>query len=734
MKRIFLLLAVCLTSAVGMAQDAPSLREVTSGVFRAKRIHGVNPLADGLHYAQISSDGERIVKYSFKDGKEAGVIFDVKTARNHKLERVEGYIMSPDESRILIQTKTVPIYRHSFTAEYYLYTVKNNTLAPLSENGPQQVPLFSPDGNMVAFVRDNNLFLVKLLFGNSESQVTTDGKYNEVLNGIPDWVNEEEFGYSRAFDFSADSKMLAYIRFDETKVPEYSFPWFKGMMPEMHDYATYPGNYSYKYPMAGERNAMVSVHTFDVKTRVMRQMDVPLDADGYIPRIQFTPNPDALAVMTLNRHQNRFDLYMANPRSAVCKLVIRDEAPQYIKETAYAQIKFYPENIALLSERDGYNHLYWYTMGGNLVRQVTNGEYEVTKFIGWDAKTNSFYYESNEGSPLRSAVYKTDAKGRKSCLTEGEGVNSAIFSTGWGYFMNTFSNTDTPPVVTLCDNAGKILKTLEDNAALKASLTAKKLGKKELFSFQTSGGTMLNGWMVKPADFDASRKYPVIMYQYSGPGSQEVKDSWSLGFYRDGGLLESYWAGEGFIVVCVDGRGTGGRGAAFEKCTYLNLGVKEAEDQVETALYLGSLPYVDKANIGIWGWSYGGFNTLMSMSEGRPVFKAGVAVAAPTSWRYYDSVYTERFMRTPKENATGYEAGSAIGRAGKLSGQLLLIHGLADDNVHFRNMAEYAEVLVQAGKQFDMQIYTNRNHSIFGGNTRFHLLTRLTNHFKEHLK
>lgn len=734
MRRIFLLLAICLTSAVGMAQDAPSLREVTSGVFRAKRIHGVNPLADGLHYAQISSDGERIVKYSFKDGKEAGVIFDVKTARNHKLERVEGYIMSPDESRILIQTKTVPIYRHSFTAEYYLYTVKNNTLAPLSENGPQQVPLFSPDGNMVAFVRDNNLFLVKLLFDNSESQVTTDGKYNEVLNGIPDWVNEEEFGYSRAFDFSADSKMLAYIRFDETKVPEYSFPWFKGMMPEMHDYATYPGNYSYKYPMAGERNAMVSVHTFDVKTRVVRQMDVPLDADGYIPRIQFTPNPDALAVMTLNRHQNRFDLYMANPRSAVCKLVIRDEAPQYIKEAAYAQIKFYPENIALLSERDGYNHLYWYTMGGNLVRQVTNGEYEVTKFIGWDAKNNSFYYESNEGSPLRSAVYKTDAKGRKSCLTEGEGVNSAIFSTGWGYFMNTFSNTDTPPVVTLCDNAGKILKTLEDNAALKASLTAKKLGKKELFSFQTSGGTMLNGWMVKPADFDASRKYPVIMYQYSGPGSQEVKDSWSLGFYRDGGLLESYWAGEGFIVVCVDGRGTGGRGAAFEKCTYLNLGVKEAEDQVETALYLGSLPYVDKANIGIWGWSYGGFNTLMSMSEGRPVFKAGVAVAAPTSWRYYDSVYTERFMRTPKENATGYEAGSAIGRAGKLSGQLLLIHGLADDNVHFRNMAEYAEVLVQAGKQFDMQIYTNRNHSIFGGNTRFHLLTRLTNHFKEHLK
>ncbi|MBQ8594238.1 MAG: S9 family peptidase [Bacteroidaceae bacterium] len=732
MKRHWFIALFSMAIMVANAQNTLTLGEVTENTFRAEQVHGVNPLNDGLHYAQISADGKQIVKYSFKTGEEVGVLFDVTTARNHKLKRIDGYIMSPKETHILIQTDTKPIYRRSFTANYYIYTVKNNTLAPLSEDGPQQVPLFSPDGNQIAFVRENNLYLVKMLFENSESQVTTDGKFNEIINGIPDWVNEEEFGYNRAFDFSADSKMLAYIRFDESKVPHFSFPLYKGLVPEQHEYADYPGAYSYKYPLAGVDNSTVSVHTFDIKSRVTRKMDLPLDADGYIPRIKFTDNPDALAIMTLNRHQSKFDVYMANPRSTVCKLVIREEAPQYVKEAAYAQIKFYPQHIALLSERDGYNHLYWYTINGNLIKQVTSGEYEVTNFIGWDNKTNSFYLESNEASPLERNVYRIDAKGNKVCLTPQKGTNHAIFSKNMSYFINTYSDLNTPPVVSLHSGNGKMIKTLVDNEALKDKLAKKALGKRELFSFLTPDGTSLNGWMVKPADFDEQRKYPVIMYQYSGPGSQEVFNGWGAGFY-DGTLFEHYLAGQGFIVACVDGRGTGGRGAAFEKTTYLNLGVKEAKDQVEAAIYLGSLPYVDKANIGIWGWSYGGFNTLMAMSEGRPVFKAGVAVAAPTTWRYYDTVYTERFMRTPKENADGYERGSAIGCVDKLSGALLLIHGTADDNVHFRNMMEYSEALVQAGKQFDMQVYANRNHGIFGGNTRHHLLTRLCNHFKEHL-
>lgn len=736
MRHLFILTTILsLFCSAGKAQKTLSLKEVTDGkTYRAERIYGVNPLNDGIHYTQISADKKRIVKYSFKDGSEVATIFDVTTARNHKLEQIDGYIMSPDESRMLIQTNTTPIYRRSFTAEYYIYTVKNNTLTPLSENGPQQVPLFSPDGNLIAFVRENNLFLVKLLFDNSESQVTTDGKFNEVLNGIPDWVYEEEFAYNQAFDFSADSKMLAYTRFDESEVPMFSFPLYKGLSPEMNKHADYPGAYAYKYPVAGMKNSKVSVHTFDIKSRITRKMEVPLDEEGYIPRIKFTNNPDALAIMTLNRHQNRFEIYLANPRSTVCKQIIRDEAPQYIKEQAYSQIRFYPEHIALLSEKDGFNHLYWYTMGGNLIKQVTKGEFEVTNFIGWNEKNNSFYYESNEGSPLRRAIYKIDGKGKKTRLTPATGTSQAIFSKDMSYFMNTYSDLNTPITVTLHDRNGKELKTLIDNQPLKQKLESLTLGSKELFTFQTQEGVELNGWMVKPPHFDSSRKYPVILYQYSGPGSQEVKESWEMGFHGDGAMFEHYLAQQGFIVACVDGRGTGGRGAAFEKCTYLNLGIKEAKDQVETAIYLGSLPYVDKENIGIWGWSYGGFCTLMAMSEGRSVFKAGVAVAAPTSWKYYDTVYTERFMRTPKENSDGYRNSSAMTHADKLHGNLLLIHGMADDNVHFRNAAEYSEALVQNDKQFDMQIYTNRNHSIFGGKTRLHLFTRLCNHFKEHLQ
>ena len=733
MKKLSILMMLCLCVLLGNAQQV-TLQEVATGAYRAEGIYGIKPMLDGEHYTQISRDRKKIVKYSFKTGKEVATIFDVSTARNITLKSFDDYIMSPDESKILIQTETKAIYRRSYTAVHYIFNVRNNTLETLSDGGPQQVPLFSPDGNQIAFVRDNNIFLVKLLFGNSESQVTKDGKFNHVLNGIPDWVYEEEFGFNRAFDFSADGTMLAYIRFDESEVPMYSFPWYKGLKPSLDEYSVYPGAYEYKYPMPGVDNSKVTVHTFDIKSKVTRQMDLPLDADGYIPRIQFTDNPDVLAIMTLNRHQNRFDLYFANPRSTLCKLVVRDEAEQYIKEEAYGNMTFYPENFVMMSERDGYNHLYLYSAGGNLIKQITKGEFEVKSFIGWDKKTNTYYYSSNEGSPLRTAIYKIDAKGRKTKLSSREGTNSAIFSKSMKYFINTFSNISTPPLITINDNTGKELITLVDNQRLKDKVASMTLPSKEFFTFKTSEGVELNGWMIKPANFDPNKKYPVIMHQYSGPGSQQVLDRWNIGSRSDNGMFEAYMADRGFISVCVDGRGTGGRGAAFEKCTYLNLGVKEARDQVEAALYLGSLPYVDAKNIGIWGWSFGGYNTLMAMSEGTPVFKAGVAIAAPTDWRFYDTVYTERFMRTPKENMEGYEASSAMNRVNNLHGALLLMHGTADDNVHLRNASEYSEALVQADKQFDMHIYTNRNHGIRGGNTTKHLLTRVTNFFIEHLK
>ena len=733
MKKISILMMLCLCVLLGQAQHV-TLKDVARGTYRTEGIYGIKPTMDGEHYTQISRDGKKIVKYSFKTGKEVGTVFDVETARNHSLKSFDDYIMSPDETKILIQTETKQIYRHSFTAVYYIFNVRNNTLEPLSDGGPQQVPLFSPDGNQIAFVRDNNIFLVKLLFGNSESQVTTDGKFNHVLNGIPDWVYEEEFAFDRAFDFNADGTMLAYIRFDESHVPMYSFPWYKGLKPSLDQYSVYPGAYEYKYPMPGVDNSKVTVHTFDIKSKVTRQMDLPLDADGYIPRIKFTSDPNTLAILTLNRHQNRLDLYFGNPKSTLCKLAVRDNAEQYVKEDTYGSIAFYPENFVMMSERDGYNHLYLYSAGGSLIKQITKGEFEVKEFLGWDKKSNTYYYISNEGSPLRTAIYKIDGKGRKTKLSAKEGTHNAIFSKNLKYYINTFSNSQTPPQITINDNAGKTLTTLVDNQQLVEKLAKVNLVSKEFFTFKTTDGVVLNGWMMKPANFDPNKKYPVIMHQYSGPGSQQVLDRWRMGARSDGGIFETYLAQNGFISVCVDGRGTGGRGAAFEKCTYLNLGVKEARDQVETALYLGSLPYVDKDNIGIWGWSFGGYCTLMSMSEGTPVFKAGVAVAAPTDWRFYDTVYTERFMRTPKENMEGYEASSAMNRVDKFHGELLLIHGTADDNVHLRNASEYSEALVQADKQFDMHIYTNRNHSIYGGNTTKHLLTRVTNFFFEHLK
>ena len=732
MRKLFAFICL-LTLVLGVQAQKVTLQDVANGTYRAQSIHGLKPMLDGEHYTQISPDHKRIVKYSFKTGEEVGTVFDVATARNHTLKSFDDYILSPDENLILIQTETKPIYRRSFTAVYYIYNVKNRTLEPLSEGGPQQVPLFSPDSHQIAFVRNNNIFLVKLLFGNSESQVTKDGEYNKVLNGIPDWVYEEEFGFNRAFDFSADSRMIAYIRFDESQVPMFSFPEYKGMFPSRDEYASYPGAYTYKYPKAGETNSTVSVHTFDIKSRVTRKMNLEMDADGYIPRIKFTSDPEKLAIMTLNRHQNRFNVYMANPRSALCKTVIRDEAEQYIKEQAYSDIVFYPENIVMMSERDGYNHLYLYSIGGNLIKQITSGKFEVKEFLGWDQKTNVFYYTSNEESPLRSAVYKVDGKGKKTKLSTRVGTNNALFSKNFAYYINTYSSKDTPTLITLNNNKGKEMATLMDNAELKSKVANLNMPTKEFFTFKTPDGVELNGWMMKPAHFDPNKKYPVIMHQYSGPGSQQVLDRWGIGSFGDGGMFEAYMCDKSYIMVCVDGRGTGGRGAAFEKCTYLFLGVKESKDQAAAAHYLSTLPYIDGTRIGIWGWSFGGYNTLMSMSEGSGAFKAGVAIAAPTDWRFYDSVYTERFMRTPKENGEGYDAGSPIKQAAKLQGKLLLIHGTADDNVHFQNCAEYSEALVQANKQFDMQVYTNRNHGISGGNTRNHLMNRVADFFIENL-
>ncbi len=744
-KGIFVLVALLVLAVVpAEAGGRLELKSITQGEFRAEAMAAVEPLADGESYAQISADGKQIVVYSFQTGKQTGVLFDAEKARGAKVDRVEGYIMSPDGKRMLIQTKTKSIYRHSFTATYYIYTIVNNRLEPLSEGGPQQTPLFSPDGNQIAFVRDNNIFLVKLLYDNAESQVTKDGKLNEIINGLPDWVCEEEFSHNRAMVFSADSKQIVWVRYDESQVKEYSMPMFRGMSPEREEYATYPGFYTYKYPKAGEQNSKLSVLSFDIKSHQTRTMLLPLDADGYIPRIMATNDPAKVLVFTLNRHQDCLRIFTANPLSTVCQQIVEDKVDKYINENVFANVKITNSHLVLTSERDGYNHLYLYNLNGQLLRSVGDIEKPgtrlggvvhtvVTDVYGYNELTGDLYFAALNDGPTDQKVYVSRKDGKVTCLTDKAGWNSAIFSKDFKNFVLTWSDLNHPTTYSLCNNQGKTLATLIDNKKLADKYASYEMGEKDFFIF-TTPETKLVGWMVKPANFNPNKKYPVVMYQYGGPGSQQVKNTWNIGMSGQGAILEQYLAQQGYIVVCVDNRGTGGRGAEFEKCTYLRLGELEARDQVETALWLGNQPYVDKERIAIWGWSYGGWNTLMSMSEGRPVFRCGVAIAPPTCWRYYDTVYTERFMRTPKENQQGYDEVTPIARASQLSGALLLCHGLADDNVHYQNTAEYVEALVQADKDFRQLVYTNRNHSIFGGNTRNHLFRQCINFFNENLK
>jgi dipeptidyl-peptidase-4 len=666
------------------------------------------------------------------------VLFDAEKARGAKVNKVDGYVMSPKGNRMLIQTQTKSIYRRSFTAVYYIFNITNNKLEPLSDGGPQQTPVWSPDGEQVAFVRDNNIHLVKLLYNNAESQVTKDGKFNEVINGIPDWVNEEEFSFNSSMVFTADSKQIVWVRYDESQVKEYSMPMFHLDEENKGAYA-----YTYKYPKAGDDNSKVSILSYDIKSHQTRTMQLPLDADGYIPRIKATSDASKVLAFTLNRHQDCLKIYAVNPLSTVCQLIIEDKVEKYINENVFANLAITDRHLVLTSERDGYNHIYLYNLNGQLVRSVGDfnqsirvgekGHSIVTDVYGYNELTGDLYFAALNDGPTDQKVYVSHKDGKVDCLTEKNGWNSAIFSADFKSFLCQWSDMNNPSVYSLCNNQGKTLITLVDNKELKQKYDSYDMGQKEYIFFTTSENVVLFGYMVKPKNFDPNKKYPVIMYQYGGPGSQQVKNAWGIGMSGQGAILEQYFCQQGYICVCVDNRGTGGRGAEFEKCTYLRLGELEAKDQVETALWLGQQLYVDKDRIAIWGWSYGGWNTLMSMSEGRPVFRCGVAIAPPTCWRFYDTVYTERFMRTPKENASGYDEVCPIARAEKLHGALLLVHGLADDNVHYQNSAVYMDALVQADKDFRQLVYTNKNHSIFGGNTRNHLFRQCVNFFNEKL-
>lgn len=734
MNKLFVMCIMMLLATSNVSADNKiTLKDVTGKTFTPKYITGVDPIKGTDRYASISNDGRQIIEYAFKTGNQTRVLFDIANTHGESIKQLDGYTLSPDGKRMLIQTNTHKIYRRSFTADYYIYTIQSRKLEKLSTGGPQQIPTWSPDGNQIAFVRDNNIFLVKLLYDNAESQITKDGKFNEIINGVPDWVYEEEFSTNRSLCFTADSRMLCWIKYDERKVKEYSLQLFMGSHPTMKANEVYPGTYTYKYPKAGEDNSIVSVWSYEIQNHKTNRLQVPLEGDGYIPRIKSTNDANRIIVFTMNRHQDVLNLYAVNPRTTLSQLLIKEQGDKYVKEEAMEGIAIGQNSILLPSDRDGYMHLYLYNMNGSLIRKIGDGNYDITSIYGYDETTGDVYYQAAGINSHDRQIFVSHKNGKTERLTDTNGWNKAIFSGDYKYFLNTWSNYNTPYVFTIRDSKGKVLSTPVDNKELKEKVKTYGFNGRETFSFTTSEGVKLDGWMVKPKDFDTNKKYPVILFQYSGPGSQQVIDAWNAGSMGNGGAFDYYLAQQGFIVICVDGRGTGGRGAAFEKCTYLRIGELESRDQVETALWLGKQSYIDKERIGIWGWSFGGFNTLMGMSEGRPVFKAGVAVAPPTNWRYYDTIYTERYMRTPKENGSGY-ATNPIQRANALHGALLICHGMADDNVQLQNTMEYTEALIQADKDFKENIYTNRNHGIYGGNTRTHLLRQVSNWFIEHLK
>lgn len=696
--------------------------------FYPQRVSGLRSMDDGEHFTTLSS-GKSIVKYSYETGEAVDTLVKIDNLQQEQLKQIQGYEFNHDESMILLYTNRKDIYRRSFTADYFVVDLKEGGATVLSENGRQQLATFSPDGRKVAFVRDNNIF-IKSLISDTEEQITHDGEKNKIINGAPDWVYEEEFEFKKAFEWSPDSRKIAYIKFDESAVKEYHMKIYEGMRPKFPENDPYPELRTWKYPKVGEDNSVVSVHVYHLDNENTKKVDVGEETDQYIPRIRWTQDPETLSVFRLNRLQNYFEILLADASSGNSQVMYQEKNQYFIDETNFDYIEFLEdeEHFTLVSEMEGWNQLYLVNMKGQVKQKLTKGDYDLTDYYGYDPDSKRFFFQAAKESPLRREIYSVNQKAKElRKLTNKSGVNSASFSTTFQYFINTYSSATTPPITSLYSDKGNKIRTIQDNEKLLEKLQAYDPAFKEFFSFKTSEGISLNGYMIKPPEFDESKSYPVLMTQYSGPNSQSVMDSWSFGWHN-------YLAQEGYIIVCVDGRGTGARGEEFRKMTYLQLGKYETIDQVETAKYLADKPYVDEENMAIWGWSYGGFMTCLALTKGEGIFDAGIAVAPVTNWRYYDNIYTERFMRTPEENKEGYEKNSPLNFADQLEGNLLLVHGSADDNVHVQNTMEFAERLVQADKQFDMHIYTNRNHGIYGGNTRYHLYTMMTEFLNNHLK
>ncbi|MDQ3289791.1 MAG: S9 family peptidase [Bacteroidota bacterium] len=730
-KKLFIILLVSWYSLPTTAQQKQkiTLEDIwQKNTFAAKTVSGVDWAQDGRYYTSMVANDQTnatdIIRYNVTTGHPVATVVagqDLKVTGSAKPIDFEEYTFSADEQKILFATETEPIYRHSSRSQYYVYDVKTKTLRPLSTKGKQMFATFSPDGSKVAFVRDNNLFYADLA-SNQEKQITTNGERNKIINGGTDWVYEEEFSFAQAFFWSPDGAKIAFYTFDESQVKQYTLQMWGPL---------YPQDYTYKYPKAGEANSVVTISVVDLNSGKTTRQDIGTETDIYIPRIGWTETKDLLWIQRMNRLQNTLEILHANVNTGKTNVALRLTDKAYIEITDDLKYLKNGKQFVISSDKDGYNHLYLYDLQGKQQQQLTKGNWDVTDVVGIDEKQGLVYYVSAEVSPMEKQLYSVNLKGgNKKRLTEAKGTHRISMSPDFTYYLDYQSTANTPTVVSLhAAPSGKLVKNLEENTQLNTTLKQFDLSPLQFITFNTSENVKLNAYLIKPSNFDQSKKYPVLMFVYGGPGSQQVLDNWNSRDYFWFQML----AQQGYIVACVDNRGTGGRGAAFRKITYANLGHYETIDQIEGAKYFGSLPYVDKSRIGIWGWSFGGYMSSLALTKGADYFKAGIAVAPVTNWRYYDNIYTERYLKRPQENAAGYDENSPVTHAAKLKGKYLLVHGTGDDNVHFQNAVAMEDALIKANKQFESFYYPNRNHGIYGGNTRLHLYTMMTDFLLKNL-
>ncbi|PCJ23976.1 MAG: S9 family peptidase [Flavobacteriales bacterium] len=723
MKNLFAIVLSILFISAAYGQDK---RDVTlediwrDYKFYGQSVGGVRSMNDGVHYTTLEKGKEEsdIIKYAYANKKGEEVLVAGKDLKiGDDLIKINDYEFSSDESKLLIAAEQEGIYRHSSKSHYYIYDLTTKKLSKLTTGSKQMYATFSPSANKVAYVKGNNMYY-KDLTSNQEVQITTDGKKNEIINGASDWVYEEELVLVKAFKWSPDGKKIAYYRFDESNVKEWMIKMYKSL---------YPYEERFKYPKAGEDNSKVEIFFYDLTNKKKVKADIGNDYE-YISRINWTNDAENLAIQSLNRHQNELNIHLTNAETGESKIIFTEKNEKYV-EVPTTEFLTTKNQFIITSEKDGFNHIYLYDVSGKLIKQVTKGKWDVSSYYGIDEKKGVIYYQSAELSPIDRQIYSIKLNGSsKKRLTTQSGQNRAKFSASFKYFINYHSSASTPNYIALCDNAGKVKSVLEDNEELNKTLKEFNITKKEFFKIKVNN-VELNAWKILPSNFDKMKKYPVLMFVYGGPGINTVNDSW------DGG--NTFWfqhlASKGYIIISVDNRGTGHRGEAFKKITYKQLGKYETEDQIASAKYLATLPYVDGSRIGIFGWSYGGYMSSLCITKGSDVFKMAIAVAPVTNWRYYDNIYTERYMQTPQENAGGYDDNSPINHVEKLKGSYLLVHGMADDNVHYQNSVEMSAALIKANKQFTEMMYPNKNHGIYGGNTRLHLYTLMTNFILENL-